>query len=116
MALPPDAVRAILVEAARDGRAVTYAAVLNRLGHCFTRPLMRQLCRVLDRIDEDAAAAGEPPLAVLVVRQADGLPGQGWWLARSDGEATYAGSWEGTEARAFVAGRQAPAFRYWADR
>lgn len=115
-ALPPDAVRAMLAAAAREGRAVTYAQVLNRLGHPFSRPLMRQLCRVLDRIDADAAAAAEPPLAVLVVRQADGLPGQGWWIARGGREAEYLGAWDGAEARAFVAARQELAFRYWQNR
>lgn len=116
MTLPPHAVRAILVEAARDGRAVTYAEVLGRLGHRFTRPLMRQLCRVLDRIDADAVAAGEPALAVLVVRQVDGLPGQGWWVGRSGAEADHHGPWEEPEALAFVAALQEQAFRYWRTR
>ena len=42
---------------------------------------MRQLCKTLGAVDEEAAARGEPELAVLVVRQSDGLPGQGWWVA-----------------------------------
>ena len=46
---------------------------------------MRQLCKVLGIFDEDAAARGEPELAVLVVRQSDGLPGQGWWVERRSG-------------------------------
>jgi len=114
--LPPPAVRAILVEAARDGRAITYAEVLARLDHRFTRPLMRQLCRVLDRIDADAASVGEPALAVLVVRQSDGLPGQGWWVARIGEEAEYQGTWEGPEALVFVSALQEQAFRYWRTR
>ena len=35
---------------------------------------------MLGVVDEEAAARGEPELAVLVVRQSDGLPGQGWWV------------------------------------
>ena len=67
----PAKVRGLLIEAARARQVFTYGALLNILGHVFTRPLMRQLCKVLDRIDEDGRAVGEPGLAVLVVRQSD---------------------------------------------
>jgi hypothetical protein len=80
----PEAVRAILVTAAREGRAVSYSELLGELGHRFTRPRMRALCAMLGQIDEAGAAPGEPELAVLVVRESDGLPGQGWWVARAD--------------------------------
>ena len=70
-------VRALLVEAAREGRAISYSELLGRLGHRFTRPRMRAVCRTLDAIDAAGALAGEPPLAVLVVRESDRLPGQG---------------------------------------
>ena len=113
--LRPDAVRSLLVEAAREGRALSYGQVLGRFGHRFSRPLMRQLCRVLDRIDENASAAGEPALAVLVVRQADGLPGQGWWVSRAS-RTGYGGPWKGAEAARHVAAQQAQAFAYWAER
>lgn len=108
-------VRALLVEAARGGHAVTYAGLLGRLGLAFSRPKMRALCRTLDRIDRDGAAAGEPGLAVLVVRQGDGLPGQGWWLERSEalGHPT---DWTGPAARATVEREQAAAFRWWRGR
>jgi hypothetical protein len=102
-------VRAMLVEAARDGRAMTYAEVLEQLGHRFTRPKMRALCRTMDAVDAAGAASGEPGLAVLVVRASDGLPGQGWWTDARD----YKGAWEGPEAHAWIAARQADAFRYW---
>jgi hypothetical protein len=104
-------VRALLIAAARDGEAVSYAGLLNRLGVGFTRPRMRALCRTLDRIDADGEAAGEPPLAALVVRESDRLPGQGWWVARA--AAGYAGPWTGPEAAAEVAQRQEAAFRWW---
>ena len=44
-------------------------------------PRCGQLCKTLGAVDEEAAARGEPELAVLVVRQSDGLPGQGWWVS-----------------------------------
>ena len=109
----PGAVRDMLISAARQRTAVTYAELLGMLGHSFTRPLMRQLCKVLDRIDEDGRACGEPGLAVLVVRQSDGLPGQGWFIARSGIYDDLPLTWEGPEARAYTKARQAEAFDYW---
>jgi len=109
------AVRDVLVEAARRGTAMSYSETLNRLGLSFTRPKMRTLCRTMDRIDEDGRAAGEPGLAVLVVRAADGLPGQGWWTTR--GQALgHKGAWEGPAAERLVRREQRAAFRYWRER
>jgi len=105
-------VTALLHGAARGGAALSYSEALLALGMRFTRPKMRALCRALDAIDERAAANGEPELAVLVVREGDGLPGQGWWVGRSD----YHGDWTGAAARAHVARLQATAFAYWGDR
>ncbi len=73
---------------------------------------MRALCKVLDEIDNRAAAAGQPELAPLVVRESDRLPGQGWWVGRSD----YAGAWEGPEARKYLDQVQRVAIAYWAAR
>ena len=70
---------------------------------------MRALCKVLETVDARAAGRGEPELAVLVVRESDRLPGQGWWVGRRD----YAGAWEGAEARAFITGIQQVAFARW---
>ena len=75
---------------------------------------MRALCRTLDAIDAAAADAEEPPLAALVVRESDRLPGQGWWVGRS--ERGYAGPWTGSEAAAFVRSVQQAAFGYWRER
>ena len=77
----PEEVRAYLVAAARAGVALTYSELLERLGYSFSRPKMRALCAILGTVDEQAEARGEPELAVLVVRQSDGIPGQGWWVA-----------------------------------
>jgi hypothetical protein len=104
-----DEVEALLQAAAAQGHAFSYSELLLHLGHRFTRPKMRALCRLLDAIDERAAAAGQPELAVLVVRESDRLPGQGWWVGRQD----YAGAREGPAARTFVAMVQQRAFDHW---
>jgi hypothetical protein len=109
----PAEVRTLLIEAARARTALTYGALLNILGHTFTRPLMRQLCKVLDAIDQDGRAAGEPGLAVLVVRQSDGLPGQGWFVSRAGIYDDLPLEWEGPAARRYTEARQAEAFDYW---
>lgn len=104
-------IRALLIEAAREGRALSYSEILGQLGFRFTRPKMRSLCRTLDAIDADGRAAGEPELAVLVVRESDRLPGQGWWTGRTD----YTGEWTGAPAMRFVEHLQAKAFVYWQE-
>ncbi|MDQ4088427.1 MAG: ribose-phosphate pyrophosphokinase [Pseudomonadota bacterium] len=99
--------------AAKAGVALTYAELLEHLGYAFSRPKMRQLCAVLTAVDREAAERGEPELAVLVVRQSDGIPGQGWWVGGAARERGYAGEWEGPEARRFVEAVQAETFAYW---
>ena len=109
-------VRAHLVASAKAGEPITYSELLNRLGHEFTRPKMRALCTVLGTVDEEAAERGEPELAVLVVRQSDGLPGQGWWVAGGASTHDCTGLWEGPEARRLVDKLQRQAFDYWGSR
>jgi hypothetical protein len=108
-------VRAILIASAQAGQAISYAEVLELLGHQFSRPKMRQLCKVLTYVDDEAEVRGEPELAVLVVRQSDGLPGQGWWVggAKKHG---YNGLWEGPKAAKLIRKIQRQAFEYWAGR
>ena len=65
-------VRTLLIAAAQRGEWVSYSQALADLGTRFTRPKMRALCKTLGRIDQLAEAAGEPELAVLVVREGDG--------------------------------------------
>ena len=112
----PAEVRAHLVASAAAGEPITYSELLNRLGHAFTRPKMRQLCKVLTVIDEEAAERGEPDLAVLVVRQSDGLPGQGWWVGGGAEMQGYDGPWEGPGAQRLVRRLQRQAFDYWAGK
>jgi hypothetical protein len=111
----PKEVRAILVASAQAGQPITYAETLGLLGHHFTRPKMRALCEVLAYVDDEAEEHGEPELAVLVVRQSDGLPGQGWWVggAKKHG---YAGVWEGPKAARLIRKLQNQAFKHWAGR
>lgn len=104
-------VRALLIDAARAGRALSYSEALGALGVRFTRPKMRALCRTLDVIDEQAVLAGEPELAVLVVRESDRLPGQGWWVGSV--MRGYAGPWTGKAAEVHVRAIQQCAFDFW---
>jgi hypothetical protein len=112
----PAEVRRLLIESAAAGEAITYSELLNALGHQFTRPKMRALCKVLGAIDDEAAERGEPELAVLVVRQSDGLPGQGWWVAGGAILHGYDGLWTGPEAMNLVKKLQRQAFGYWSER
>ena len=111
----PLEVRAILIASAQGGVPITYSEVLGLLGQHFSRPKMRALCKVLSYVDDEAEERGEPELAVLVVRQSDGLPGQGWWVggARKHG---YAGEWEGPKAAKLIRKLQRQAFEFWAGR
>jgi hypothetical protein len=102
----------VLQDAAREGRDISYSELLMLLGFRFTRPKMRALCKTLDAIDREAEIQGRPPLAALVVRESDRLPGQGWWVGRDD----YKGAWEGAEARAYLKTHQDQAYRYWKSR
>lgn len=99
----------LLQRLAKKGRAVSYSEMLLMLGFRFSRPKMRALCRTMDEVDRRAAERGEPELAALVVRESDKLPGQGWWIGRTD----YQGQWTGPEARAFLNRIQNQTFDYW---
>jgi hypothetical protein len=115
MLADPQEVRAILVASAQAGEPISYSEVLGLLGHRFTRPKMRALCKVLSYVDDEAQSHGEPELAVLVIRQSDGLPGQGWWISGAKKHG-YAGLWEGPGAARLIREIKARAFDYWAGR
>ncbi|MEO5640367.1 MAG: ribose-phosphate pyrophosphokinase [Sphingomicrobium sp.] len=110
-----DEIRAHLIAAAAAGHALTYSGLLELLGFGFSRPKMRALCVTLGVIDRAGEARGEPELAVLVVRQSDGLPGQGWWVTAAR-DHDHAGPWDGPKAAALVKWLQQQAFAYWAER
>ncbi len=109
-------IRALLIEAARDGRAVSYSELLALLDLRFTRPRMRALCVTLDAIDSAGRSVGEPELAVLVVRESDGLPGQGWWTGGRALALGHDGGWTGPDALALVRRLQQAAFGHWRAR
>jgi hypothetical protein len=109
-------VRAHLVAAAKAGVALTYGEMLEHLGYRFSRPKMRALCAMLGDIDRAAEALGEPEFAVLVVRQSDGIPGQGWWVAGGGRSRGYEGPWEGPEAARFIRDVQSETFAFWQSR
>ena len=109
-------IRAILTEAAREGRSVSYSELLGDLGFRFTRPKMRALCHTLAEVDRLCAFDGEPDLAVLVVRESDRLPGQGWWVGGTALLLGYDGPWEGAAATRFIRDQQQAVFDYWDDR
>ena len=111
----PREARAILIACAKAGEPISYSEMLALLGHGFSRPKMRALCKVLSVVDEEIEERGEPELAVLVVRQSDGLPGQGWWIegARKHG---YYGPWDGPAAAKLIRTVQGRTFEFWAGR
>lgn len=102
-------IKKMLEQCARESRAISYSELLLNLGFRFTRPKMRAVCKTLDKIDQMTDEEGAPALAVLVVREGDGLPGQGWWTGRRD----YQGDWIGPEAQAHVQRLQEDVFAYW---
>jgi hypothetical protein len=105
-------IKAMLEQCAREGRAISYSELLLYLGFRFTRPKMRAVCKTLDRIEQLNTSEGAPSLAVLVVREGDGLPGQGWWTGRTD----YQGQWTGPDAQVYIRQLQAAVFAYWKNR
>ncbi len=109
-------IRAILIDAARAARSVSYSELLGDLGFRFTRPKMRAVCRTLEEVDRLSALEGEPDLAVLVVRESDRLPGQGWWVGGTALLLGYDGPWEGAAAARFIREQQQAVFDYWAER
>lgn len=95
----PEEVRAHLIGAAAASTPLTYSELLERLGYPFSRPRMRQLCVLLGEVDAIGEALCEPELAVLVVRQSDGLPGQGWWVGAAK-QYGYSGRGRGRRRKA----------------
>ena len=77
----PVEVRAILVASAQAGEAISYSEVLGLLGHDFSRPKMRALCKVLSFVDDAAdvekvrAVARGSNLSVPIVQASDDLAG-----------------------------------------
>ena len=62
------------------------------------------------------ALDGQPDLAVLLVRESDRLPGQGWWVGGTALLLGYDGPWEGAAAARFIREQQQAVFDFWAER
>ena len=101
----------LLIQCAKSRTDISYSEALIAVGRRFTRPKMRELCRVLSGIEERSRRNGEPELAVLVVRGSDRMPGDGWWAGRTN----YRGEWTGEQAEKYVRRLQRKAFKYWAN-
>jgi len=104
-------VEQLLIQCARIGVDITYSETLMAFGCRFSRPKMRELCRVLGEVEKRAKEKGEPELAVLVVRGSDRLPGDGWWMGRT----SYQGYWTGEQAEKYIRRLQKKAFKYWSE-
>lgn len=111
---PVEVLEALLVLKARQGQAISYGAVFEWFGLPFQRFQVGQLCAALTEVDRQQRGAGRPELAVLVVRQSDGIPGQGWWMEKN--QQAWHGPIVGPQAAAFVAEIQRRAFDFWKDR
>jgi hypothetical protein len=89
--------------------------VLAHFGIRITPRRVFALCRDLGAVCERNLARGEPELAVLVVRKADRLPGEGFFhSAWRDG--SYDGPAEGPAAQAYIQRLTEQAFAFWAGK
>ena len=104
----------LLVAAARARRSLTYAEVLAHFGIRITPRRVFALCRDLGAVCERNRARGEPELAVLVVRKADRLPGEGFFHGLwRDG--VYDGPATGPAAQAYIRRETERVFAHWAQ-
>lgn len=110
-----DALEALLIEAARERRSMTYAEVLAHFGIRIAPRRVFALCRDLGEVCARNRARGEPELAVLVVRKADRLPGEGFFHGYWR-EGVYDGPSTGAAAQAFIRAETERAFAFFAAR
>ena len=110
-----DRLEALLIEAARARRTLSYGEVLARFGKRVAPRHVYALCRDLGEVCARNRARGEPELAVLVVRKADRLPGEGFFRdAWRDG--SYDGPATGPQAQAFIAEETRKVFDFFTSR
>lgn len=69
------AFRQVLLEAARDGRTVTYGRLMKK----FKLSRGRRISSVLGEVDRAERLAGAPGFAAIVVRKDTGYPGGGYF-------------------------------------
>jgi hypothetical protein len=106
---------ALLLAAARARRSLTYAEVLAHFGIRITPRRVYALCRDLGAVCAPNRARGEPEFAVLVMRKADRLPGEGFFRGLwRDG--AYDGPATGPAAQASIRRETERVFAHWAER
>ena len=109
-----DRLERVLIQAAVEGRPVTYGQLLAYFGWKVTQVTVGALCRDLGRVHARHRGEGWPDLACLVVRKSDGMPGEGYFSSlRTEG--AYDGPSVGPAAAKLVKTRQAHAHA-WAMR
>jgi hypothetical protein len=101
----------VLITAARERRPITYGQLLAFFGRRVTRITVHAICADLGRLARQRAAEGWPDLACLVVRKADGLPGEGYFTSLAL-EGSYAGPPTGPMAESVLRKRQEVAFAW----
>lgn len=101
-----DRLERVLIQAAVEGRPVTYGQLLAYFGWKVTQVTVGALCRDLGRIEARRHGEGWPDLACLVVRKSDGMPGEGYF-ASLRAEGGYEGPSIGPLATKVVKTRQA---------
>ena len=111
--IDPERLERILIEAAREGRPVSYRQVLDLFGHRVGSGSVGNLCRVLGVVDRARAVRGIPELACLVVRAADGQPGAGYFSSEDtqDGQARVRPSSPSSAGGIRLGGRAQPCLR-----
>ena len=111
----PAEVRAILISSATARQPITYSETLALLGHDFTRPKMRALCKVLGASIMKPRRSASRSLRCSSCASPTDLPGQGWWVeaAKKHG---FTGLWEGPKAKRLITKLQRQAFDYWSSR
>jgi hypothetical protein len=110
-----DRLEALLIEAARERRSLTYAEVLASFKIRITPRRVYALCRDLGEVCARNRTRGEPELAVLVVRKSDRLPGEGFFHSAWR-DSVYDGPATGPEARAYIRDETEKVFAFWAGR
>jgi hypothetical protein len=71
--------REILIECAKNRQSITYGELSNRIKTARVPHYGFKIAGLLDEISADEFAGDKAPLATLVVRQSDGLPGGGYF-------------------------------------
>ncbi len=109
--LDAEQLEGILQDAAREQRTLSYRALLAMGGRRVGPNNVRALMRVLTEVCRRSEARGEPDLACLVVRESDGLPGEGYFAAEAERGGPVLAS-----RRARVKAAQEVAFAFWQAR